>query len=166
MDGKTVRGSRRTHEDKNVVHMVSALCCENGLVCGQLRTHAKTNELGTLPELLSILSLEGTLVSMDAMGCQVEIAEQILNSGGDYLFGLKGNQPNLYEEVCAAFEEARNPRRRTMEETAPPTLASQEENVLRNFRGNRHSLRRRRRLCNYRRDYLLQILSAAVYPTT
>lgn len=278
VDGKTVRGSRKTTGDKSVVHMVSALCCESGLVCGQVRTGDKKNELSTLPELLSLLQLDGALVSMDAAGCHVEIAKQIVTSGGDYLFGLKGNQPTLQEEVRAAFEEARDLRRRAVEETAPPRMETHESvdgghgrvetrrmsvchdfqawvpsgerfaglqtllmvesrtegksndevreetryyissrrltaaealhavrnhwhvenrlhwvldvtfsedhcrtrtayaaenltvvrhfamNILRNYTGDRYSLRRRRRLCSYRPDYRLQVLSAAVLP--
>jgi predicted transposase YbfD/YdcC len=128
LDGKTVRGARRTKQDKSAVHMVSALACEGGIVLGQIRTQEKSNEITAMPELLRLLSLEGALVSSDAMGCQVDIAETIVDGDGDYLFGLKGNQPTLQAEAAALFHEADDPRRRAVDE-APRPAAEQDEQI-------------------------------------
>ncbi|MBU1534518.1 ISAs1 family transposase [Myxococcota bacterium] len=122
VDGKTARGAQQSDQTKNSVHMVSALACEAGLVLGQRRTGEKSNEIVAMPELLAQLNLKGELVSIDAMGCQTEIAEHIVSHGGDYLFGLKDNQPTLHEEAQAAFAEARCQRKRSIEESAPPKI--------------------------------------------
>jgi predicted transposase YbfD/YdcC len=100
--------------------MVHALLCETGLVPGQVATEEKSNEIKAIPVLLDLLDLRGALVSIDAMGTQVEIAKKIVGGGGDYLLALKGNQSSLQTEVQQAFAEAFNPRRRTMDEVAPP----------------------------------------------
>lgn len=124
VDGKTARGS--ADQKKNAVHMVNAMACEAGLVLGQLRTQEKSNEIVAIPELLAHLDLQGVLVSVDAIGCQTELAEQIVSQGGDYLLGLKGNQPTLHEEAKAAFAEARKDRRRSIEENVPPQIETVE----------------------------------------
>lgn len=84
IDGKTVRGARATGQAKSPVHIVSALACDAGLVVGQIRTEEKSNEITAMPALLRLLCLRGTLVSSDAMGCQVDIAQTIIDKEGDY----------------------------------------------------------------------------------
>jgi predicted transposase YbfD/YdcC len=103
MDGKTLRGSRSAATE--AVHMVSALLCDSGLVVAQTKTETKSNEIVAIPEVLRLLSLPGTLVSMDAMGCQREIAEQIVGQGGDYLLQVKGNQPTLRSDIQTLFRQ-------------------------------------------------------------
>ncbi|MDY0002822.1 MAG: ISAs1 family transposase [Polyangia bacterium] len=127
VDGKTVRGARKTGQAKSPVHLVSALACDAGLVVGQVRTEEKSNEITAMPELLRMLSLHGTLVSSDAMGCQVDIAQTIVDQGGDYLFGLKGNQPTLNQETAELFQEADDPRRRTVDEAPRPRVEQDEQ---------------------------------------
>lgn len=83
--------------------MVSAYAAANKLVLGQIKTDAKSNEITAIPELLALLDIKGCLVSIDAMGCQTEIAETILQQGGDYLLAVKGNQPKLFEAVRQAL---------------------------------------------------------------
>jgi predicted transposase YbfD/YdcC len=122
IDGQTSRGSRDRRTDKGPVHMVHALACDFGLVIGQLATAEKSNEIHAIPELLRLLDLRGALVSIDAMGCQVAMGKTILERGGDYLFGLKGNQSNLQKQTAALFNEVADTRRRTMDEATPPEI--------------------------------------------
>ena len=102
VDGKKLRGSNKY--DETMRHLVSAFCCEGEIVLGHVLTSDKSNEITAIPELLRWLDLNGTLVSIDAMGCQYEIGNQIIDKGGDYLFGLKENQPNLYNDVVEVFK--------------------------------------------------------------
>ena len=81
--------------------------CRNGVVLGQVKTDEKSNEITAIPELLEKLELTGCIVTVDAMGCQREIAKQIREGGGDYVLAVKGNQGNLEKEVVAYFESAR-----------------------------------------------------------
>jgi predicted transposase YbfD/YdcC len=127
VDGKTVRGARGRGQGKSPVHMVSALACDAGLVVGQVRVEEKSNEIIAMPKLLQLLSLRGTLVSSDAMGCQVDIAQTIVDRGGDYLFGLKGNQPTLNQETAELFREADDPRQRAIDEAPRPPVEHDEQ---------------------------------------
>ena len=101
IDGKAMRGS--SHEDldavKRMVHMVGAWSTEAGLALGQIPTDEKSNEIPAIPKLLELLDISGALVSIDAMGCQKEIAAKIVGNDGDYLLQVKGNQPHLYEDI-------------------------------------------------------------------
>ena len=101
IDGKTVRGSGRG--GRQAIHMVSAFATQAGLVLGQEKVHEKSNEITAIPELLEKLHIKGLLVSIDAMGCQRDIASKICEQGGDYLLAVKGNQPSLLCAVEAAF---------------------------------------------------------------
>lgn len=102
IDGKT---SRRTHDgEKKALHLVSAFASEARLVLAQQKVSDHSNEITAIPEILKWLEIRGSLVSIDAMGCQTEIAEKIREQGGDYLFGLKGNQGTLLEDVREFFE--------------------------------------------------------------
>ncbi len=105
VDGKQLRRSHDKSNGKAAIHMVSAWATSNRLVLGQVKVDEKSNEISALPELLSRLDLHGCLVTIDAMGCQVDIAEQIIDQGGDYLFALKGNQSNLHEDVELLFDD-------------------------------------------------------------
>nr|WP_328285806.1 ISAs1 family transposase [Methylotuvimicrobium buryatense] len=91
IDGKTARRSHDRKRGQNPLHMVSAWGCANGLVLGQEATEEKSNEITAIPKLLALLELKGCIVTIDAMGCQRTIAEQIVDQGGDYCLGLKGN---------------------------------------------------------------------------
>jgi predicted transposase YbfD/YdcC len=84
--------------------MVSAWSAENGLVLGQISTDEKSNEITAIPMLLSLLNIEDCVVTIDAMGCQTEIAQKILSGGGDYVLALKGNQGNSHEAVEQLFK--------------------------------------------------------------
>jgi predicted transposase YbfD/YdcC len=102
IDGKQVRGAR-SEDGKEGLRMVSAWACEQRLVLGQLRTSEKSNEITAIPLLLELLELRGCIVTIDAMGCQTQIAEQLISAEADYVLSLKGNQGLLHEEVAEYF---------------------------------------------------------------
>lgn len=105
VDGKTIRGS--ADGNRRPAHIVSAFATELGVTFGQVRVDDKSNEITAIPELLEALYIKGFLVSIDAMGCQKDIASKIIAKGGDYLLMVKGNQPRLLEQVGDAFIEGR-----------------------------------------------------------
>jgi predicted transposase YbfD/YdcC len=107
IDGKTARRSHDRANGKSPIHMVSAWAVQHRLILGQVKTEDKSNEITAIPELLKLLDLNGCVVTTDAMGCQKEIARQIVDQGGDYVFSLKGNQGNLHKEVALLFEDAK-----------------------------------------------------------
>lgn len=106
IDGKAARGSQG--ERRSPVHMVSAWCHERGVVMGQVATDAKSNEIEAIPRLLELLDLRGSIVTLDAMGCQRAIAAAIVDGGGDYVIALKGNQSTLCEDTKEFFEAHRH----------------------------------------------------------
>ncbi len=106
IDGKTLRRSFNRASGKAALHMISAWSSANGLVFGQLATEAKSNEITAIPKLLELLDIRGAVVSIDAMGCQKEIARKIVENGGDYLFSLKGNQSTMHDEVAWWLDHA------------------------------------------------------------
>jgi predicted transposase YbfD/YdcC len=99
IDGKVVRRSFDTASAKSPLHMVSAWGCEQRLVLAQIATDAKSNEITAVPKLLEMLSLKGCIVTVDALNCQRDIAQQIVDQGGDYALALKGNQGTLHADV-------------------------------------------------------------------
>ena len=105
IDGKTLRRSFDAANSKSAIHMVSAWATANHITFGQVVVDAKSNEItGDYPKLLEILSLSGCLVTIDAMGCQTEIAEAIVASGADYVLAAKRNQPTLYDGIQKFFD--------------------------------------------------------------
>ena len=108
LDGKTARGSLDRKNDKKPLHMVSAWACEQRLVLGQEATDEKSNEMTAIPKLLKLLEIKGCIITIDAMGCQHAITNQIIEQNGDYVIGLKGNQGHLHEAVEYFFTVAYN----------------------------------------------------------
>lgn len=106
IDGKTQRGSARRTVGQSALHVVSAWSVENHLTLGQVATDAKSNEITAIPELLELLDLEGAMVTIDAMGCQKDIAAKIVGGGGQYALAVKENQPHLYADIERAFDAA------------------------------------------------------------
>ena len=96
IDGKTVRRSRGA---KAAIHMVSAFAARQRLVLGQVKVADKANEIVAIPQLLEMLKIEGAIITIDAMGCQRAIAQQIINQKADYVLALKGNQSALHDDV-------------------------------------------------------------------
>jgi len=108
IDGKSIRRSFAHAWDKSgMAHMVSAFVAANKMVFAQLKVADKENEIAAIPKLLELLDLRGSLVTIDAIGCQREIAAQIIAGGGDYVLALKDNQPVLSQKVRALLDEAR-----------------------------------------------------------
>jgi predicted transposase YbfD/YdcC len=106
IDGKTLRHSGNKGVGLGMLHAVSAWATEQHLLLGQVMTDAKSNEITAIPKLLELLDLHGTLVTIDAMGCQKAIAKQIVERGGDYVLTVKANQQNLLEDIQATVEKA------------------------------------------------------------
>ncbi len=106
--GKALRGSFERTTNPLAIRMVSAWATPNSLVLGQVKTAEKSNEITAIPRLLSVLEIEGCIVTLDAMGCQKEIVAQIIEQKGDYCISLKSNQGILHEEVREYFEWARS----------------------------------------------------------
>ena len=105
IDGKTLRRSFDATGKKGAIHMVSAWCSEQNLVLGQVKVDEKSNEITAIPELLDLLQIHGAIVTIDAMGCQRDIARRIIEKKADYIFSLKGNQGTLRDDVELFFEE-------------------------------------------------------------
>jgi predicted transposase YbfD/YdcC len=103
IDGKALRRSFDKGTTKRAIHMVSAWATANGVVLGQRKVDAKSNEITAIPELLDLLALTGCIVTIDAMGCQRAIAQKIVVQGADYVLALKGNQPTLEQAVQRFF---------------------------------------------------------------
>ena len=108
IDGKTLRGSYDRDDRRSTLHMINAFACKNKMVLGQLSTDIKSNEITAIPELIQLLDIKGALVSIDAMGCQKEIAKAIVNKQADYLLAVKGNQELLYREIREQFSDFRS----------------------------------------------------------
>jgi len=106
LDGKTLRRSFQ-EPGSGFIHMVSAWSAQNRVVLGQVKTEEKSNEITAIPRLLDLLQLKGCLVTIDAMGCQKEIAKRIVEAEADYLLSAKDNQPTLAADIAAVFQDAR-----------------------------------------------------------
>lgn len=103
-DGKTARGSHDRRHGRPAIHLVSAFVCGHGLTLGQVKTEEKSNEITAIPELIAELDLSGSIVTIDAMGCQKAIAKAIVGKQADYVLGLKDNQSTLSEQVKQSFK--------------------------------------------------------------
>lgn len=108
-DGKTIRGVG-SNSRKFPIHIVTAFCTTNRLTLGQQSVEDKSNEIIAIPKLLDFLTLEGCIITTDAMGCQEEIAKKIISKGADYILQVKGNQKELKEQIIKVF--ARNTARK------------------------------------------------------
>lgn len=107
IDGKRVRGaSNKKNQPNSVLHMVSAWSSGRGLVLGQVKTEAKSNEITAIPALIQSLDIKGATITIDAMGCQKEIARVIIEKGANYVLMVKDNQPKLLDEIQNYFEQA------------------------------------------------------------
>ena len=97
IDGKALR--RALNDGESIPYIVNAWASENGLVLGQVKVKDKSNEIKAIPELLRVLKLEGCIVTKDAMGCQKDIAANIIDRHADYVLALKGNHATVHDEV-------------------------------------------------------------------
>jgi predicted transposase YbfD/YdcC len=105
IDGKTLRRSFDATSSKAAIHMVSAWATANHISLGQVVVDAKSNEITAIPKLLEVLEISGSLVTIDAMGCQTEIAAKIVEAGADYCLAVKGNQPTLHQGIIDFFDD-------------------------------------------------------------
>lgn len=110
IDGKTLRRSHDRVLGKKAIVMVSAWATANGLVLGQMKVDDKSNEITAIPELLQVLEISGCIITIDAMGCQKEIAADIVEQNADYVLSLKENHGNLYEDVELLFDDLEESR--------------------------------------------------------
>lgn len=145
IDGKTLRGSNDIERDGKAVHIVSAFSSENQLILGQLATDSKSNEITAIPLLLEMLDIEGAIITIDAAGCQKNIAKKIRSRGGDYILALKGNQGSLHAEAENFFTQVFRVR---PEEADCDFFVSEEK--------NRGRLEKREIWCTHMIDWLPQ----------
>jgi predicted transposase YbfD/YdcC len=128
VDGKTSRRSFDTQAGQPAIHTVSAWLSDAGLVLGQLKTRTKSNEITAIPELLRTLDLRGATLTIDAMGCQVDIAQEIIKGGGHYLLAVKENQPSLRQDIATTFVQAQQEGRCVSDdETLPVEVFSEND---------------------------------------
>lgn len=106
VDGKSARRSHDRGQGKEAIHIVSAWATANHLVLGQRTVEEKSNEIAAIPELLRLLDVSGCIVTIDAMGCQTDIAKQIITQKADYVLAVKDNQPHLHEDIELFFRLA------------------------------------------------------------
>ena len=106
IDGKTLRHSFDRAASQAAIHLVSAWANANRLVLGQVKVEDKSNDITAIPKLIKLLDLAGATVTIDAMGCQKAIAQDITDQGADYVLALKENHPTLYDDVTVFFDEA------------------------------------------------------------
>ncbi|HYQ57097.1 MAG TPA: ISAs1 family transposase, partial [Draconibacterium sp.] len=102
IDGKTIRGAKSKGK-KSPFHMVSAWATNNNLVLGQVKVSEKSNEITAIPKLLELITVKGCIVTVDAMGCQQDIASKIIEQEADYILAVKENQKQLYQNVVDVF---------------------------------------------------------------
>ena len=107
IDGKTSRRSYQAKGGGNPIHVVSAFAARQRLVMGQVKVADKSNEIIAIPKLLAMMAIEGAIVTIDAMGCQREIAQTIIDRRADYILALKGNQGTLRDDVALFVAEQR-----------------------------------------------------------
>ena len=106
IDGKTARCSHDNTTEKKAIHCVNAYASSNRITLGHVKTEEKSNEITAIPKLLDMLAVKGCIVTIDAMGCQRDIAEKIIDKGADYILAVKGNHTKLHDEVKNYFEQA------------------------------------------------------------
>lgn len=106
IDGKALRGTATKGKPHSFVHLVSVWASSQQLTLGQVKVDGKSNEITAIPKLLEIIDISGATITIDAMGAQTKIVEQIVEKGGDYLIALKGNQSEFHDEVINYFEQA------------------------------------------------------------
>lgn len=103
IDGKTVRGSKDTFHEKSAIHLINAWASQNQLVLGQCKSEGKSNEIESIPILLDLLDIKDSIITIDAMGTQRDIAKKIIKGEANYILALKANQKELLEETQSIF---------------------------------------------------------------
>ena len=129
IDGKTAKGSYDREGQLKALHSVSAWSSEHGLVLAQQKVDSKSNEITAVPLLLKLLNLKGAIVTLDAMGTQIEIARQIKQAEGDYVLALKGNQGKLSQQVEDWFKQAESQNWQGIEFSYDETLEAGHQRI-------------------------------------
>ena len=119
IDGKTARRSFQTKDRKTALHTVSAWSSQHKLVLGQTAVDNKSNENTAIPELLNLLDIENSIITLDAMRCQKDIAKQIIQKKGDYILALKGNHSGLQRELEAWWHKQDNTTKKRIDSDIP-----------------------------------------------
>lgn len=114
IDGKSVRGAHDAKKGIKMLHMVSAWASDNQILLGQVKTDDKSNEITAIPELLDMVDVKGSIVTIDAMGCQKEIAKKIVAKEASYVLSLKENQPTLFQDVSSLFKQGEESKYKKM----------------------------------------------------
>lgn len=112
LDGKKVRGSGNKRQGDPALHLVSAWATKHRMMLAQVKTADKSNEITAIPQLLKLIDVKGSIITIDAMGCQTKIAKQIISQGADYVLSLKDNQKTLHDNVKAIFELAEKDKKK------------------------------------------------------
>ncbi len=131
--GKTIKGGK-SHGKKSPYHIVSAWASEQNLVLGQVKVSEKSNEITAIPELLKVLCLENTVVTIDAMGCQENIAKSIIAKNADYILAVKGNQGTLLEEIEDEFRFAKTLETYTNQELDHGRIETRKCSIITDFK--------------------------------
>lgn len=124
VDGKTLRRAMENGKEKSEIHLINAWASESGLVLGQMKSEGKGNEILTVPKFLEQLRVRGCIVTSDAMNCQKETAQKVVEKGADYVLAVKGNQEGLNEQIAKSFAAAEEKRFRRVENTRFETQES------------------------------------------
>jgi len=133
IDGKTIRGAKSKGK-KSPIHMVSAWADTNNVVLGQVKVSEKSNEITAIPKLLEVLLLKGCIVTIDAMGCQTEIASKIIEQEADYILAVKENQKHLYENIKDEFRFGKEIEVITSQEIDHGRIETRTCSVITNFK--------------------------------
>lgn len=133
IDGKTIKGAKANGK-KSPVHMVSAWANENNLVLGQVKVSEKSNEITAIPKLLEVLSIENTIVTIDAMGCQTDIASAIIAKQADYILAVKENQAQLYQDIQDEFRFGKQIQTHICEELDHGRIETRKCKILTDFK--------------------------------
>jgi predicted transposase YbfD/YdcC len=137
IDGKTVRRSYQKKGAKEPIHMVSAFAARQRLVLGQVKVAEKSNEIVAIPKLLDMMAIEGAVVTIDAIGCQRDIAKKILEKKADYVLALKGNQGSLRQDIeIFAAEQNGNGFQRYNRQSTPDRRRRSRPHRNQNLHGN------------------------------
>jgi predicted transposase YbfD/YdcC len=117
---------------KSFIHLVNAWSSDNELILGQIKVDSKSNEITAIPQLLDLLELEGAIVSIDAMGCQTDIAHKIIEKQGNYLLAVKGNQGYLHDDLKEAFKEEKAVQTHTISNVAHGRIEKRTCSIIKN----------------------------------
>jgi len=132
IDGKTIRGAKANGK-KSPFHMVSAWATNNNLVLGQVKVSEKSNEITAIPRLLELITVKGCIVTIDAMGCQQDIALKIIEQEADYILAVKENQKQLYQDIVDEFRFGKNIQTDLTEELDHGRIETRKCSVITDF---------------------------------